>query len=49
MPSGAADLQNDSVSRDALTEARGGEVMEKSKTLGEILVERGRRALGRST
>src|SRR5262249_14781077 len=50
MSSGAADLnllfgimavQNDFVSRDALIEAMGTWVLDKSKTLGEILVERG--------
>jgi tetratricopeptide (TPR) repeat protein/tRNA A-37 threonylcarbamoyl transferase component Bud32 len=50
MSSGAADLnllfgimavQNDFVSRDALIEAMGAWVLDKSKTLGEILVERG--------
>jgi serine/threonine protein kinase/Flp pilus assembly protein TadD len=50
MSSGAADLnllfgimavQNDFVSRDALIEAMGAWVLDKSKTLGEILVDRG--------
>src|SRR5262249_16591019 len=50
MPSSAADLnllfcimavQNDFVSRDALIEAMGAWVLDKSRSLGDILVERG--------